>query len=180
MKLADYKKWCVIAGLLAAIAGCQNEDDTARAFFDDETGQWVVAHPETGKLWLRCDIGQTWNRQSGRCTGERLEMIYSEALLACPDGFSMPSNADMASVLCNLVDEGEYGHRKYDPCSECSTCDYMFPDEKGGYFSSTTYTLQLEDSKKIASYEFEFWAGYVWGLYTDTQETANVTCVKDE
>jgi len=162
----------VIACLVASVA-CDHIGYPV--FQDEQTGEWVVKHPRNGRYWLRCDVGQKWDQKNKKCTGERVELVYTKAMNACPEGFMLPNNKDFATILCN------YGHDvddriKYDSCSECSICDRMFPDGKNIYYSSNTYWS--DEVNDYIGFVFELWSGYVWYGGPTQDETANVMCIK--
>ncbi len=166
--------------ILVSASGCTEEKEDLLAVFQDEsTGKWVVEHPNSKRLWLRCAVGESWNIQTNQCTGSEAEMGYAEALMACPDGFSLPSTDDMATILCNLVEyTGDEFFRRYDSCAECSVCNRMFAGKEGGYYTSTTY--EKENSDGLFSFIYNFYSGYVWSRNMNESQIASVLCIKNE
>ena len=133
------------ASLFAVIAGgCDDSGDCGGidAVLDEETGRYVVVHPETGATWMRCPVGQKWKESSCKCEGEAAIATNEDYDISCPEGFDWPVNDDYATILCN------YGYWMtpptwcpqywvYDSCKECTICDEMFKGDTGTYASRT-------------------------------------------
>jgi len=132
----------MVAMVLGLLAGCADEakEEGLPVVHDDALDVDYVVHPETGRRWLRCALGQTYDADRGACAGEATRFGFLAALEACPDGYAVPSNEDFATVLCNFrgqFDEVCPGNNRYDPCADCSICASMFPGDTGMYPSSS-------------------------------------------
>jgi hypothetical protein len=155
--------FALMGALCAVLAGCDDGEPQGgiAVRLDGETGQWVVDHPTSGLAWLRCMIGQSWNADAGRCDGEQTLFYLFDAVKACPAGFSLPTDADLASVICNYKGTGTVNCPldEYDPCSECSVCVDLFGKDTDGWILSA-------DMEKTESQGKDWWLTRVWDFKT--------------
>lgn len=156
----------------ALSASCQDDACDPDVYLDDETGQWVVDNPRTGRTWLRCPLGQEWDAEVLHCAGQAALFGYAEAQGACPAGFSWPGDGDFGTVLCDPVDisgcDAQYGS-----CSDCDLCRLMFEVDTGRYVSDSSGG----SSGGVTTYDFGTGCAN-WGA--DPESTnINVRCVKD-
>lgn len=147
----------------AALPSCDDGGDSATCsvgdgavYHDETTGLYLVNHPETGRRWLRCPIGQEWSEDSCACEGETSLLYFAEAIGECPPGFVFPSDDDFATVLCNyseaMIEECPAEH--FDACAECSLCDLIFPEDVG-YYPSSDYQFDVETGTgAVRGYDF--------------------------
>jgi hypothetical protein len=163
----------ILALLLAiTIPGCDEPRKDYEVYLDDETGQWVVDHPRTDAVWLRCPVGQEWNDESSRCDGAVTLLGFEEAKDACPQGFSWPGDDDFATVLCDPVDISNCD-TQYGSCSDCARCRLMFEIDTGRYVSSSS------EGQTGGVTVYDFATGCAdWGGNPESTNI-NVRCVKD-
>ena len=129
----------LFATLPLTLAGCDGSlAGDYEAFEDAETGRWVVEHPSTGAVWLRCPVGETYDPDMERCEGAAGVFTYEQALDACPEGFEWPDNAAFAAVLCEHVDISSCAGEQYGACLDCPECRSMFGQDTGRYVSASS------------------------------------------
>ena len=116
-----------------AIPGCD-------VYSDPETGQTVIKDSETGKTWLRCPMGQTWDEKTCSCIGTLKKYSLQESLEACPDGYQLPQNEDFRDVVCDEIEPVVCDVKRYDACQECSKCVSLFGMDEGNYVTSDIET----------------------------------------
>lgn len=93
---------------------------------------WQVA-PER---WAGCPLGM--QGQPGACTGDPRRMTYAQAERACPDGYGLPSRAEMAALLGGCRKAVMKGRRGYcNPCATSSTCQRLFGSVEDLVWTST-------------------------------------------
>lgn len=170
--------------------GCSEKvtNTTYNVEFDENLNQWIVRHPETGAIWLRCDIGKEWNPDKQICVGDATPTTLQGSQAACPDGFTLPSNADFATILCNYSTSRPacLGYAGYDSCETCSTCNNMFPDigdksYSASYFSSDFYWI--EEVESYHCFNFELWGEnscvfeYNVPEESEKNEKKNIKCI---
>lgn len=171
------------------IWGCI-EDATSKSQdveFDKDLNAWIVYHPQTNAMWLRCDVGQTWNPEKKACEGDVARVMLLESMNACPDGFTLPSNADFATILCNFSSNQSFcnGNAGYDSCEDCSNCHLMFPDIGNESYSASYYSSDfywIEEIERYNCFNFELWgeASCVFD-YTlkGNDEEKSVKCIRE-
>lgn len=177
--------WLVVSILLCVVFSCSEEEENGvcQVNEDADTQQYVIAHSQTGVLWLRCAIGQEWNDKSCKCEGEPTKLNLTDAMQACPEGFVFPSNQDMVSVICNYQGSAQTQtcpEDLYENCGQCSICNAMFGNDDGIYPSSDL--VPQEDWGK------EGWIVDIWDFgvachYADWDDGVsstmyNVRCIK--
>ncbi|MDD5229051.1 MAG: DUF1566 domain-containing protein [Methylococcales bacterium] len=104
---------------------------TAGDFVQNNDG--TVTHTPTGLIWQACSVGQTWDSNTGTCTGEATNMNYSDAI-ALTSNFAGQTDWRIPNIaeLHSLVDL-----KKSQPAVNKS----LFPQTPQDYFvSSSTYT----------------------------------------
>jgi cytochrome c553 len=80
--------------------------------------------PGTSLAWLRCPAGQRWT--GGRCEGEARQLPLGAAAGACPDGFRLPSPAELLALLDGCQAGGAGPCR---PCGRSPACAALFGDD---------------------------------------------------
>jgi uncharacterized repeat protein (TIGR01451 family) len=106
---------------------------TAGEFVQNTDG--TVTHTPTGLIWQACSVGQTWDGNTGTCTGDATGMNYSDATALTSDfagqtDWRIPNIAELNS----LVDLKK---------SQPSINKSLFPKTPISYYgflSSSTYT----------------------------------------
>ena len=188
-------KFVTVLLFLNNLAGCNSADDQdetqnsdpnddtvcdGTGYFDKEVDAYVTCHPVTQKKWLKCALGQKWNPKKARCEDNASLMTYLEAQDACPKGYGLPTNDDMATVLCNLSDEmiPDCPSKHYDSCSECSICALLFPEDNGHYLSDDSELIF--DGGAYSTWVFSFEMGCVTedGDPGGNEPWYNVRCIE--
>ena len=163
----------IVQVVLCVLSGCEtttgNDDNTdtgggscdGTAYLDENLERYVVCHPTTTDIWLRCPIGQNWNPKTSACEGEITQLTYLDAQDACPEGYGLPTNDDFSTILCNfsqtMISDCPADH--YASCSECSICDLMFPTDTGQYLSADS--IPIYDGEAYRIFVFDFNTGCV-------------------
>lgn len=166
-----------------------NEDVTSKAYdvsFDENLREWIVYHPETNAMWLRCDVGQTWHPDKKVCEGDVAEVTLLESVDACPDGFTLPSNADFATILCNFSRNLPpcNGNSGYDSCENCTICHLMFPEVGNESYSASYYSSDfywIEETERYNCFNFDLWgeASCIYDYTVDgSREKKSVKCIR--
>lgn len=81
-----------------------------------------VRQPETKICWNRCPLGQTFNEG---CYGDLSMKNWTEAMGACPKGYTLPTKGQYEALLGGA------------PCEGDSTCALMFGTDTGMYWTSS-------------------------------------------
>jgi hypothetical protein len=164
------------------IVSCDEEDKqcNASSVYNDSDGNDVIADETTGKVWLRCAMGQDWNGAKCTCDGVPSKYCLDEARVACPDGYKLPSEKDLDKLFCKPQYERSVKcpGDVYNSCAECQICSDLFGNDSSSY---------------LADYVGNHTDGYykMWGFdgcnwedeYTDTScqagRTMKVRCVSE-
>lgn len=131
-----------LCGVLTAYAQtCPNGlgKDTPDSRFSPSNFGYAVDN-QTGLVWMRCALGQTFNNANGSCDGDATLYSWQQALAAAKTlndngGFSSQRDWRVPNVK-ELMSIVEFG------CNDPAVNANVFPNtlsEK--YWSSTTYTL---------------------------------------
>jgi|GEM_PF-927128 len=110
--------------------GCQETSIDGRYLAYNDGTVW---DKQTGLMWMRCELGQTWNTQTGCCEGEAATMYWETACEQKGDGFADYEDWRIPTIeeLKTLVDKSQHGAKIH---------PQAFPDcSSWGFWSSSPY-----------------------------------------
>jgi hypothetical protein len=69
-----------------------------------DNGDGTVAHKLTGLVWMRCSMGQTWNKATSSCTGTAATYTYAQAIaltntFAGKGDWRLPNIAELHTIV---------------------------------------------------------------------------------
>lgn len=121
--------------LLASTSHAQTCNDSITKTAPDSryevlAGGSEVKDSQTGLIWQRCSLGQTWDSSSSTCTGTATTHNWQQALSqaqALGNGYSLPNIKELQS----LVEEA---------CYNPTINESIFPNsQSGGYWSASPH-----------------------------------------
>lgn len=62
----------------------------------------TVKDNDTGLIWQRCSVGQSWDAKSNKCTGDAKNLSWQQALKAAKalgEGWRLPNVKELASLI---------------------------------------------------------------------------------
>lgn len=155
---------CLALTAAAVAQTCNNmtPDDAANARYQ-VNGDGTVTDLQTGLMWMRCSLGQTWDGSSTNCTGSASTYTWQDALQAAQNldqsgGFAgytdwrLPNLRELMSVV---------RYHCYDPAINLT----MFPATAGAIYWSSS---PLEGSYGL-DWTINFDTGQaIYNAYTST------------
>jgi hypothetical protein len=97
-----------------------------------------IAQPDSDLIWMRCPLGGLWD--GAACQWTCSWMTWPEALVACPDGWRLPTLQEFIDLLgdCDAdVLAGNWGY--CNSCSQSPACASMFSPTTGLFWSATEH-----------------------------------------
>jgi hypothetical protein len=141
-----FHRWCWACHHRTMRDGHQNDrcklchergvsDETMHGRYD------AVRQPGTDLSWTRCSAGARWDGKG--CEGEARALAWAEASVACPDGYRLPSRAELLGLL------GAAGAPPR-ACAASAPCAALFPADEGALWTSegeggAAWTVRVAD-----------------------------------
>ncbi len=144
-------------------------DDACRAPLPDED----VKQPDSNLYWKRCPLAMHWT--GWECEYDDYDYFDGEygdddGISACPNGYRLPSKAEVMKLLGDCERNVEQGDSGYcNSCAESKACVSMFFDDDGVYWLAELDPLgDLEEC-------FDFYSGWI---DTFCYQKLKVRCVR--
>jgi hypothetical protein len=87
--------------------------------------------PGTGLSWTRCSAGARWNGKG--CDGEAQRVAWNVAIASCPDGYRLPTRAEVLGLLGPPAGAGAGAARG---CRASETCATLLGADEGPLWTS--------------------------------------------
>jgi hypothetical protein len=121
-------------------------DETLRTRYDS------APQPGAGLHWLRCPAGARWTGKG--CEGEPLSLPHDAAAGGCPEGYRLPTRAELAGLLSGCAAAPGPSPARCG-CARSAPCAALLGADEGVYWASDpagdgAWTLRLADGAAAA------------------------------